>query len=242
MNAGNRPALSVVIPIYNEEENVPVLVEETCAVLRGSGGAFELLVVDDGSDDGSAERLHALRPTNPELRCMHMARRSGQSAALLAGLREARGAWIATMDGDLQNDPRDIRRLLDGMGDADAAVGVRSTRRDSRLRRFSSRIANGVRNRVTGDDIEDIGCSMKVFRRECAAAVPPFDGMHRFLPTLFRIAGYTVVQLGVNHRPRSRGRSKYGVWNRVFRSFYDLVAVRWMSRRYVRLEVRSHDE
>jgi dolichol-phosphate mannosyltransferase len=235
------PLLSVVVPIHDEAENVPMLVEETCAVLRRAGVAFELLVVDDGSHDGSAERLHALRGGFPELRCLHMARRSGQSAALLAGLRAARGSWIATMDGDLQDDPAEIPRLRGLAGEADAVVGVRATRRDSPLRRLSSRVANAARNLVTGDRIEDIGCAMRVFRRECVSAIPPYDGMHRFVPTLFRMAGYRVVEVGVNHRPRRRGRSKYGVWNRLFRSFCDLLAVRWMSKRYARMEVRSHD-
>jgi hypothetical protein len=145
------------------------------------------------------------------------------------------------MDSDLQNDPSDIPALLTALGDYDAAVGYRAERRDSWLRRISSTIANTVRNRLSGDDIIDTGCSLKAFRRECLAAVKLYTGMHRFLPTLLRIEGYRVVQLPVNHRPRTRGRSKYGVWNRVFRAFVDLLAVRWMRKRHLGYEVVRRD-
>jgi hypothetical protein len=146
-----------------------------------------------------------------------------------------------TSDAELQNDPQDIRRLVEALDEYDAAVGYRQPRADSWLRRVSSRIANGVRNRLSGDDIIDTGCSLKAFRIECLSSIKLFTGLHRFLPTLLRIEGYRVAQLPVNHRPRTRGRSKYGVWNRIFRSFNDLLVVRWMKKRRLGYEVIRHE-
>jgi glycosyltransferase involved in cell wall biosynthesis len=174
---------------------------------------------------------------HPEIRPLRLRENRGQTAAFDAGFKAARGRWVVTLDADLQNDPRDIPALLGALDEYDAAVGYRRKRRDSWLRRISSRIANAVRNRLSGDDIIDTGCSLKAFRRECLQGLRLFTGMHRFLPTLLRMEGFRVVQLPVNHRPRTRGSSKYGMWNRAFRAFADLLAVRWMRKRRLDYEI-----
>lgn len=238
MSGETRPALSVVVPVRDEAPNLGPLVGEIRGTLDSTGLRYEVVIVDDGSTDGTGERLADLAREHPVLRPLRLPSHRGQTAALLAGFREAAGDVIVTLDGDLQNDPADIPRLLERLPGSDAVVGVRVRRNDPWLRRVSSRVANAVRNRVTGEAIADTGCSLRAFRRGCAAAVPPFDGMHRFLPTLFRIAGYRVVEVPVRHRPRVAGRTKYGVWNRACRASYDLLVVRWMKRRHLNSEVR----
>ncbi len=231
------PLLSIVVPVRDEAPNLEPLFREIRDALAPTGLAYEVVIVDDASADGTPERLADLARAHPALRPFRLRAPSGQTAALLAGFRRARGSLVVTLDGDRQNDPADIPVLLERLSDWDAVVGVRVQRKDPWLRRVSSRLANAVRNRVTGESIADTGCSLRAFRRECAAAVPPYDGMHRFVPTLFRIAGYRVVEVPVRHRPRVAGRTKYGVWNRVFRASYDLLVVRWMKRRYLNPEV-----
>jgi len=233
--------LSVVVPVFNERENLRPLVDEIAAAVRPLQLAWELLLVDDGSSDGSAEIIAQLAAEVPEVRGLHFRANRGQTAAFDAGFKAARGEVVVTMDADLQNDPKDIAVLLSALPGNHAAVGYRRKRRDSWLRRVSSRIANSVRNRLSGDDIIDTGCSLKAFRRECLAHVKLFTGMHRFLPTLLRIEGFQVVQVAVNHRERFAGESKYGVWNRVFRAFVDLLAVRWMRKRRLDYEVVRQD-
>jgi glycosyltransferase involved in cell wall biosynthesis len=236
--------VSVVVPVFNERDNLDPLVRELRAVLEPAGLTGEIVLVDDGSSDGSAERIAELARDSAarvRVRGVHFRRNCGQTAAFDAGFKVARGRAVVTVDADLQNDPRDIPRLLDALRESDAAVGYRARREDSWLRRVSSRIANGVRNRLSGDDIIDTGCSLKAFRRDALAELKLFTGMHRFLPTLLRIEGRRVVQVPVNHRPRMHGTSKYGVWNRVFVSFFDLLAVRWMKKRRLGYEVVRHD-
>lgn len=235
------PDLSVVVPVYNEIDNLDTLVDELLSVLRPGGRPFEIVLVNDGSRDGSTERIGELARSVPEVRGLHFRRNAGQTAAFDAGFRSARGAVVVTLDADLQNDPKDIPSLLDALQGHDAAVGYRVNRRDTWLRRVSSRIANGVRNRLSGDDVIDTGCSLKAFRREALAGIKLYNGMHRFLPTLVKMEGGRVVQVPVNHRPRLRGVSKYGVWNRVFRASADLLAVRWMQRRRLAWEIERHD-
>lgn len=235
------PRLSVVIPVYDERENLAPLVDELARVLRPLGSAFEILLVDDGSRDGSAESIRELIPRFPELRAIHFKANRGQTAAFDAGFKYARGEVVVTMDADLQNDPADIPKLLDALEGHDAAVGYRASRKDTWLRRVSSAIANGIRNRLSGDDIIDTGCSLKAFRREALLDVKLFAGLHRFLPTLLRIEGYSVVQVSVNHRPRVAGASKYGVWNRALRAFVDLLAVRWMKNRHLDWDIERHE-
>jgi len=228
------PQLSIVIPIYNERENLLPLWEELRSKIEPLKRTCEILFVDDGSTDGSAAVLSQIRERSPQVRVLRHDRNRGQTAAFLAGFRAARGEIVITLDGDRQNDPADIPRLLERLPEYDAAVGFRKRRADNWVRLASSRIANAVRNALSGDDIIDTGCTLKAFRRECLEAIPTFDGMHRFLPTLVRMAGHRVCQVEVGHRPRVAGRSKYGIVNRVFRSFSDLMAIRWMKRRYLR--------
>ena len=234
-------AVSVVAPVYNEVDNLEPFVDELLAVLRPLGRSFEIVLIDDGSRDGSAERIAALARREPEVRGIHFRANRGQTAAFDAGFKHARGEVVVTIDADLQNDPRDIPALLAALEGNAAAVGYRADRRDDAVRRLSSRFANAVRNRISGDDIIDTGCSLKAFRAEALRPIKLYTGMHRFLPTLIRIEGGRVVQIPVGHRPRVAGASKYGVWNRVLRSFVDLLAVRWMKSRRLGYEVDRHD-
>ena len=235
------PEISIVAPVYNEVENVVPLVDELLTTLAPMGRAYEIVLVDDGSTDGSAEAIARLAAAHPEVRGLHLKQNRGQTAAFDAGIKGARGDIVITIDADLQNDPADIPKLVAALDGHDAAIGYRAVREDSFVRRVSSKIANGVRNRLSGDDVIDTGCSLKAFRATRLKRIKLFTGMHRFLPTLVKIEGGTVVQLPVGHRPRRAGTSKYGVWNRVFRSFVDLLAVRWMKKRHLDYEVVRHD-
>ena len=233
--------VALVIPVYNERDNLPLLIDEIARAVGGEGRSYEIVAVDDGSTDGSLEVLEGLRRNHPELRIVAFAEHAGQTAALAAGFRAARGRAIVTLDADLQNDPADVPALLAELerSRAAAVVGYRVNRHDSAWKRLQSRIANGVRNRLNHETIRDTGCSLKAFRADAVRALPLFDGMHRFLPTLIRMEGGTVVELPVRHRPRRFGRTKYGMWNRVFRSFADALAVRWMQRRALRYRIRE---
>jgi glycosyltransferase involved in cell wall biosynthesis len=231
------PTLSIVLPVYNEADSLAPLWQELLDVLPGLAASVEVVFVDDGSTDGSAEILQRLAKEDPRVRLIRFEANAGLSAAFYAGLQAARGRLIATMDSDLQNDPRDIAMLMTHLGDADAVVGWRQVRHDSWLKRMSSRIANAVRKAVSGDRVEDSACSLRVMRRECVVAVPPFTGMHRFMPTLLKTAGFRVVQIRVNHRARQHGRSKFGVSDRAFSAFADLLVVRWMMRRRLRYRI-----
>jgi dolichol-phosphate mannosyltransferase len=231
------PEVSVVVPVCNEAENVEPLAREIADALRGRM-PFEMIFVDDGSTDATAEvALRARANGLGELRLLRHSARSGQSAAVHSGVRAARAPWIATLDGDGQNDPRDLVNLLAARNDPAHArvllfMGNRTTRRDTWLRRLSSRIANGVRSGLLGDGTPDTGCGIKVFHRETFLQLPVFDHMHRFLPALFQRAGSRVVSVPVNHRPRTRGRSKYGLHNRLWVGIVDLFGVMWLKARY----------
>lgn len=233
------PELSIVIPAYNEEESVRDCVLEARGVLASLGRPFEILVVDDGSTDGSLRVLTALRKDVPELRVLVFRQNRGQTAAMDAGFAHARGEIVVTLDADMQNDPADIPKLLARMNDFDVVCGVRANRRDTFVRKVSSRIANGVRNRLTNENITDTGCTLKAFRRKHLQQIKLYEGMHRFLPTLLRLVGARVTQVPVNHRPRMRGKAKYGIGNRLFKSIRDLLAVRWMQRRWIRYEIKE---
>lgn len=235
------PALSVVVPLYNEEENLPILAGEIAAALEPAGVDYELIFVDDGSTDESPAMLRRIAAADPRVRILRLRRNSGQSAALAAGFHLARGRTVATLDADLQNDPADLPRLLaeldateggDG-GPWDVVCGIRTDRRDSWVRRISSRIANRVRNWATDESITDVGCTLRVVRAELLHDLPMFTGMHRFLPTLLRLAGARIKEVPVRHRPRLHGVPKYGIRNRLFRALADLAAVRWMQRRWI---------
>ena len=236
-----RPDFSVVVPLYNERGNLGPLRNELVPVMESLGGSFEVIFVDDGSTDGSAEVLRALRSADPRIRVLTFERNAGQTAAMAAGFDAARGAVVVTLDADLQNDPRDIPLLIEKLDGYDAVIGWRAQRRDTLLRRASSRIGNAVRNALSDDDIIDTGCSLKAYRREALARIKLFTGMHRFLPTLLKMEGFRVFQVKVGHRPRLSGDSKYGVRNRLVKSFTDLLAVRWMKRRTLRYRVTEEE-
>jgi glycosyltransferase involved in cell wall biosynthesis len=231
--------LSVVIPVYNEEENLPVLWPELRGVLEAEGLDFEVVFVDDGSRDRSAEIIRALREADPRVRLVRLKANAGETAATDAGFHAARGRWVVTMDADLQNDPRDIPGLLRHLERWDAVTGWRVRRGDgdSLVRRVSSRVANHVRNRISDDVIQDSGCTFRAFRRECLRGLVLYRGFHRFIPTLLKMRGYRVVEVPVRHRPRRFGRSKYGVLDRAFVAAADLLVVRWMKSRMLRYEV-----
>jgi glycosyltransferase involved in cell wall biosynthesis len=230
----NSPPLSVVVPLYNEEANVPVLQEELRTAL--SGLDYEIIFVDDGSVDGTAERIEAAA----NIRVIRFEKNSGQSAAIYAGLRAARGATVVIIDGDLQNDPADIPKLLAEIGrGADLVCGYRVKRRDTLVKRATSRVANAVRSRYTRDGVRDTGCTLKAMRRECADALLPFNGMHRFIPALVKAAGYQLVEVPVNHRPRRFGQSKYGLGNRALRATIDMFGVRWLLSRKLDYKIRK---
>ncbi len=227
------PRLSIVIPLFNEEENLEPLAAELATALEGLEYDYEVLFVDDGSRDGSPAVLARLAAADARMRILRQPRNQGQSAAFAAGFRHARGEIIATLDADLQNDPADLPRMLAELDGCDVVCGVRTSRHDSFVRRASSRIANGVRNRLTGESITDVGCSLRVMRTRHARRVPLFDGMHRFLPTLLRMEGARITEVAVRHRPRLRGVSKYGIHNRLWHALADLFAGRWMQRRWI---------
>lgn len=234
-----RPRVSVVVPVYNEEENLPALLREIRETLDPEGFSYEVVFVDDGSRDRSLEVLRGLLPANPMVRVVVFEKNAGQTAAMDAGLRSARGEILVTLDADLQNDPHDIPLLLREMDRFDVAVGYRAKRRDSLVKKITSRIGNGVRNWATHEDIIDTGCSLKAFRREAVAPLKLLKGMHRFLPTLCRMEGFTVTQVKVNHRPRIHGETKYGGFDRLRATLPDLLAVRWMQKRVLRYRIRE---
>ena len=236
------PALSLVVPVYNEKENLRPLLDEISRALDPTGRSYEVLLVDDGSTDGSGELMDRLALDRSQVRPVHFERNAGQSAGFDAGFRLARGSVVITLDADLQNDPSDIPALVTKLEEsgAGAVIGVRVGRRDSLVRRVSSKIGNFVRNSLTGDRITDTGCSLKVFRREALARLKMHRGMHRFLPTLIRIEGFEVLEMPVKHRERRYGASKYGIMNRAFTGFVDVLAVRWMRRRALTYRIREN--
>jgi len=230
------PRLSVVVPLYNEEDSVALLVNEIAAALAGWN--FELVLVDDGSSDATVARI----PREPWVRVLAFEKNTGQSAAMHAGIMVARGELIGLLDGDLQNDPADLPRLVALIDQgADLACGWRAQRQDTWSKRWQSRIANRVRQHFTRDGVHDTGCSLKVMRRACREALLPFNGMHRFIPALVSAAGFTVVELPVNHRARLHGVSKYGLANRAFRATHDLIGVMWLRSRRFSYTVKKSD-
>ena len=228
------PAVSVVVPLFNEEENVPILQAELTAALGPLD--YEIIFVDDGSSDATAQRI----APGPRIRVLRFEHNAGQSAAMHAGLHEARGAVAVLIDGDLQNDPTDIPKLLAEIErGADLVCGYRAQRKDTVVKRITSRVANFVRSRFTKDGVRDTGCTLKAMKRECVAALLPFKGMHRFIPALVKGAGYRLVEIPVNHRPRKFGQSKYGLGNRALRATMDMFGVRWLLSRRLNYKVRG---
>lgn len=233
--------LSLVVPIHDEVDNLLPLYERVVEALGPTRQTWELVLVDDGSRDGSDASIRRLARHDERVRGVFFARNRGQSTAMCAGIHVAVGELVATMDGDLQNDPVDLPGMIAALGEHDAVVGYRMDRKDDFVRRVSSKIANAVRNRITRDSVRDTGCSLKVFRREAIRSIPFFEGSHRFLPTLLRYQGFSVVEHGVRHRPRVAGRSKYGIGNRLIPSLLDLFAVRWMRSRLIRVPLKHVD-
>jgi glycosyltransferase involved in cell wall biosynthesis len=232
-------SLSVIVPFYNEEDNVKPLFEQVCKSLDKHD--FECVFVNDGSTDATGDRLDTLAATDSRLLALHLDGNFGQSAALMAGLRRAKGDLLFTLDGDLQNDPVDIPQMAELLSDHDCVFGVRVNRQDNWVRKVSSRVANTVRNAILHDGISDSGCGIKGFRRECVDHLVCFNGLHRFLAVFLRHAGFSIVECPVTHHPRQFGISKYGVNNRLWRGLYDLIGVRWLVRRYVVYRVKQDD-
>jgi dolichol-phosphate mannosyltransferase len=234
METTNSPAVSVIVPLFNEEENMSILQSELKAALAGID--HEMIFVDDGSIDRTLERIE----TAPNVRVIRFEKNTGQSAAIYAGLQAAHGATTVLIDGDLQNDPTDIPRLLAEIDrGADLVCGYRARRKDTLLKRLTSRIANFVRSRFTKDHVRDTGCTLKAMRRDCVSALFPFKGMHRFIPALVKGAGYRLVEIPVNHRPRRFGQSKYGLGNRALRATIDMFGVRWLLSRRFNYKIRG---
>jgi len=231
--------VSVVVPVYNEEKNLPILVPWLVHVLEGIGCPFEMIFVDDGSQDQSREVLREMAVRFPSLRLLGLKNNCGLSTALLVGMNEARGNLLVTLDSDLQNDPGDIPELLKHLDQYDMATGWRQRREDPWLKKISSKIANTIRNRISGETIKDSACTLRAFKKECIKEIPVFNGMHRFMSTLVKMRGYRVIEVPVTHHPRTFGKSKYNVRNRMIRSFVDLLAVRWMKQRHIEYEIEE---
>ena len=242
------PELSVVVPLHNEADNLSRLTGEICRALEGRVD-YEIVYVDDGSDDGSAEGLARLAGEEPRIRVVRHGKRAGQSAAIASGVRAARAPWIATLDGDGQNDPADILLMWEMVRASSPArppvrliIGNRRQRRDRWDKRLAGRIANAIRSRVLGDGTPDTGCGLKLFERSAFMSVPHFDHMHRYLPALFLRSGWGVASVPVNHRPRGSGRSHYGVLDRLWVGLLDLPGVWWLMRRQIRPAIAENSD
>ena len=231
------PFLSLVIPAYNEQETIPELLARVERALTEMGRPFEVIIIDDGSTDATPRLLGEAMPRLPWLRVLRLDHNCGQSGAFDAGFKAARGQVIATIDADLQNDPEEIPRLLPLLNGYDMINGWRQWRQDTGLRRLQSRIANRIRNWLSDETIRDSASSLKLYKRHCVEGMQLYRGMHRFMPTLVKMRGYTVNEVPVKHSPRFAGTAKYGLRNRAWRAFVDLMAVRWMKKRYLRYQV-----
>ncbi len=226
--------VSVVVPLYNEEQSVAILQRELTDALTGLD--YEIIFVDDGSRDETVARIAA----DPRIRLLRFEKNAGQSAAIFAGLQAVRSEVAVLIDGDLQNDSTDIPRLLAEISrGADLVCGYRAQRKDTLLKRITSRVANFVRSRFTRDGVRDTGCTLKAMRRDCIGALVPFKGMHRFIPALVKGAGYRLVEIPVNHRRRRFGQSKYGLGNRALRATIDMFGVRWLLSRRLNYKLRT---
>jgi glycosyltransferase involved in cell wall biosynthesis len=234
------PEISFVIPCFNEEGNLHELIKAIRAAVEPLNLTYEVIITDDCSRDKSWEILKEFAAADTRIRPQRLTFNSGESAAQWAGMKSARGKYIVTLDADLQNDPKDLPKLLEGLKQYDCVCGTRVARRgegDTFVKVVSSRIANWVRNKLSGENISDAGCCYRAFKRECIQDLKFFKGMHRFMPTLFRMEGFTVTEIPISNNPRFAGQSNYGVWDRLFASFYDLLAVRWMKKRMFKFKV-----
>jgi len=231
--------VSIIIPVYNELDNVEPLYNEIAQALSGEVFDFEVIYVDDGSNDGTREKLTNLSRQHEQLVVVKHAGNYGQSAGLVSGARVAQYPWLVTLDGDGQNDPADIPKLFDAIANNEEAVvlGNRKKRDDNALRKLSSRVGNGIRRSLLHDDCPDTGCSLKLFPRRAFLQLPHFNHLHRYLPALFKRSGFKIINVPVNHRPRLHGVSKYGVMNRLFVGIHDLIGVRWLMKRPCQAEI-----
>lgn len=228
--------ISLVIPLFNEQDNIQPLQQEIAAALAGQ--PYELILVDDCSTDATLERIQH----GPEVKVIEFSKNTGQSAAMYAGIHAAQGEVIVLLDGDRQNDPNDIPKLVAEIErGADLVCGYRANRKDTAFKRVQSRIANAVRSRFTGDGVRDTGCTLKAMRRVCREALVPFYGMHRFIPALVKGLGYKLVEIPVNHRPRTAGVSKYGFGNRAWKATCDMFAVKWMLSRQIKIRIKGQE-
>ena len=231
--------ISVVVPVFNEEENLPILIPQIVEVLRPLGKRYEMIFVDDGSTDRSRQLLKEMVSQYPRIRILGFKKNCGETAAGAAGLREARGGIVITIDADLQNDPQDIPTMLEYLKDYDMVTGWRQKREDSWVKRITSRIANRIRNQLSGETIRDSGCTFRAYKRECLQNIKLYKGMHRFMPTLVKMEGFRVIEIPIAHHPRKFGVSKYTTWNRMWRAFIDLLAVKWMRSRHIHYEIEE---
>ena len=231
--------ISVVVPVFNEEENLPILIPQIVEVLRPLGKTYEMIFVDDGSTDRSRNLLKEMVSQYPQIRILGFKKNCGETAAGAAGLREARGEIVITIDADLQNDPKDIPTMLGYLKDYDMVTGWRQKREDSWVKRITSKIANRIRNQLSGETIRDSGCTFRAYKRECLRNIKLYKGMHRFMPTLVKMEGFRVIEIPIAHHPRKFGVSKYTNWNRMWRAFVDLLAVKWMRSRHIRYEIEE---
>ena len=225
--------ISIIVPVYNEAENILPMLRETAAAMKGAARSWELVFVDDASSDETWARIAEARGLDARVRGLRHARNAGQSAALWTGIQASTSPILATLDGDLQNDPADLPRMLGELERHDFVSGMRLQRRDNFVRRVSSAIARRARRTALGVDFRDTGCAIRVFKRTALNGVFPFNGLHRFLPVLVHGGGGRTLEVPVNHRPRVAGVSKYGVWNRLGRGIYDLFAIAWYQKRRV---------
>jgi dolichol-phosphate mannosyltransferase len=234
--------LSIVIPVYNELENIPVLTDRIISTIAKKFPAYEIIFIDDGSTDGSSLALDKLKSENPYIKVYHFTQNNGQTAAFAAGFSKAQGDLVLTMDADLQVDPADIDKLLPYMNEYDLACGIRANRNDGFVKKVSSLVGNGVRNWLTHENIKDTGCPLKLFKKEVVKSYYLFEGMHRFFPTLAKINGFKAIEVPVNHYPRKFGHTKYGISNRMLKGLKDALAVRWMQKRTIRYEFKEEDK
>ncbi len=239
VNEEKKIDISVVVPVYNEERNLPILISQLAQVLEPLGKSFEMIFVDDGSTDESRKILKGMVSQYPQIRVLGFKRNCGETAAGVAGLKEARGEIVITIDADLQNDPKDIPRMLELLQEYDMVTGWRQEREDSWVKRVTSKIANRIRNGLSGEVIRDSGCTFRAYKRECLQNLKLYKGMHRFMPTLVKMEGFRVIEIPIAHHPRKFGVSKYTTWNRMWRAFVDLLAVKWMKSRHIHYEIEE---
>lgn len=231
---------SVVIPLKNEADNIANLVQELEPIMNSLQLPWELICIDDGSTDNTRSVLTGLAAQKPYMRTIFFKKNYGQSSAFDAGFKAATGEFVITLDGDGQNDPNDIPLLIKLIKDCDLVCGIRTLRKDTFMKRWISKIANFVRSRICDDGVQDTGCSLKVYRKDALAQIKMFNGMHRFLPALFKMEGFRIKQVPVNHRERLRGKSNYNFFNRSLNTIADLLAVRWMLKRFLRYQIDSN--